>query len=362
MKDKLKIGSIAALAAVTILLPVNNSYASQKRASDSQNTITLSRTINGIDKPAEVSFDYAITPSESNPAHVSGTPERAKITFDSTTKIEKNSAVAYTAFETEGMDFTKVGDYEFTIKEISSSDPFNYPVDESNIYRFYASTRNVTDSDGRLTGELETSIHCTLVNKSGEKQDIAAFASSTNHGKIEISNTLKGNMANVDEYFKYKVVIGTAKGNSEYSISGQDPTIVYNGESFAATTKAKDGEVAYVYLKHGQKVVIGDNGKTGEILAGTHYSIEEMDASDYTTSVIENDVKGKVIEDKIVEALPVSTSSNTMNSYLINNFSSFVNLREANVLTGVSANIAPYVVIAMLGVAGFTISRRFAKD
>ncbi len=359
MKNKLKVGGILAVSAVTLFAPFANTYASKLRSHESMVTIAIQREINGVENSVDNTFSYEISEADTNPAKVTGIP--SNITIDFTNKIATNNAVVgYTVFDTSDMDFTKVGDYEFIIREVASTNSFDYPVDEDSEYRFLMSTRNVLDNDGKITGDLETTLSEYVLNKNGEKTKDVIFAKNATRSKIEISNTLAGNYANTDEYFKYKLAIN-ASANEKYSIKGQDETVTYDGKEIKTVNEIESGSEVYVYLKHSQRVVIGDNGRMGEIPVGANYTVTEMDADSYATTISEGGISGKETGVKNVVGLPLEDDVAAQAEYLKSNFSSFTNTREANVLTGVASNILPFVVIAMLGAVGFIVSRKFAN-
>ena len=84
------------------------------------------------------------------------------------------------------MTFSKLGDYEFVIKEVSSTDPVNFPVDSKNEYTLLASVRNVLDEYGKPTGGLEAKFLAQLRDANGDKTDNVKFEKAAVRGKIEL--------------------------------------------------------------------------------------------------------------------------------------------------------------------------------
>ena len=102
---------------------------------------------------------------------------------------------------------------------------------------------------------------------------------------LALAKHISGNNANTDEYFKFRIDFENATVGDVFTISGQDATVTYKGETIATQTRFVVGEENYIYLKGGQEALIGrdDDYNNEEIPIGLRYTITELDAEDYNT-------------------------------------------------------------------------------
>ncbi len=240
-------------------------------------------------------------------------------------------------------DFTALGDYKFVVRETRSQDAVNYPVDSEKEYYYYVSVRNRLNDDGQPTGEYIATMSEQVKNHdTGDKTD-ANFESVAVRSRIEVTNTVSGNLASVDDYFKYKVIINGIGNGNEFTVYGQDSVIRYGGSSIATTDKITVGDNnSYIYLKHGQTAYIGYDGEKEELPIGITYSLIEVDANGYTQYV--DDVLGNTSETKTVSVTEDGASNRV----------DFLNHKEGSVLTGIMIDIMPYVLA--IGICGLFVT------
>ncbi len=287
-------------------------------------------------------FQYSLTQDSSNPAVINGLSNNFWIAVSGAPDTNGDVSSTGGVHLTDAV-FSALGDYKFIVREIDSEDPINYPIDGEKEYYFYVSVRNKLDSDGRPTNEyIATMAEQVRNHDTGDKTN-AVFESAAQRNRIEVTNTVSGNLANVNDYFKYKVVINGAKEGDSFTVFGQDSVVDYNGASITTdNTITVGGKDDYIYLKHGQTVYIGYDGNNNQMPIGVKYSIEEVDANGYTQYV--DGTAGNTSETKTISA-EVGASSNKVD---------FLNHKEGNVLTGIVTNVMPYVLA--LGVAGMILA------
>ena len=156
---------------------------------------------------------------------------------------------------------------------------------------------------------------------------------------IKINNTVRGNMADPDKYFKVKVIINCTSGDT-YTITGQDSSITYNGSSVNTSSIYTCGSNNYIYLKHGQNIIIG-NGENDKIISpGTTYSILEEDAENYKTYINNSTNNSKESGNLTISN---STPTNTIN--ILNEYSSVVE-------TGLKFRTIVYIIIVIISIVG----------
>ncbi len=163
------------------------------------------------------------------------------------------------------------------------------------------------------------------------------FESNAALTNIKITNTLEGNMADVDEDFKVKVHITCTNGT--YTISGQDSSVTYGGSTITPSTTYTCGSDNYIYLKHGQEVYVGKNGSTNEIMSGVTYGVVEQDSTNYITEI--NSVSGKTLSNQTT-----SLSGNTV---------SIKNTYNNSVVTGVILKVLPYIILIAIVLTGLIL-------
>ena len=279
----------------------------------------------------------------SNPATVSGLSSVIRLNVEGSPDID-GVVSARAELDMSNVEFSALGDYKFVIRETDSADPLNYPVAEDHEYYAYVSVRNKLDSNGRPTGEYVAAMPAQVRDHDmGDKVE-ANFKSEAQRSYITIKNEVSGNLANTEDYFLYRVDIMGAEDGDEFTISGQDETVVYNGETIDTRVKMIIGLDNYVYLKHGQEVTIGKNGDLYELPIGIRYSVVEVDANGYVQYV--DGEAGDTSAEKTVEN-DAQVSSNRVD---------FLNHKEGSILTGIVMSVWPYALA--LGLVGGLVSTR----
>ena len=288
-----------------------------------------------------------------NPATVVDLPTSFDVTVagnpDTNGDVQASGGIDISSYS-----FTALGDYKFIVKETSSADEVNFPIDGEKEYYFYVSVRNKLDNNHNLTGEyVATMVGQVKDHDTGDKTD-ATFESTAMRRKIQVTNEVSGNLANVDDYFKYKIVFEGANEGDVFTIFGQDSTVNYGGESIATSNSVTvDNQDDYIYLKHGQTVYIGYDGENDQLPVGLKYSLEEVDANGYVQYV--DGSAGNVSRVKTISATENATSNKV----------AFLNHKEGNVLTGIVISVAPYVlaigVVSVIMLAVYTNKKKQRK-
>ena len=342
MKESMKMKKILMLLAVVIagFVTMPNVHAAQTKITSENKTLTITREVRNVTNPVTNTFSYTVTADQNNPAAVTGLPaaKATTVVFTNTNPDANHVATATGTLDLSNVTFTKLGDYKFIVTETASTDSTTYPLDDSEYY-VYVSVRNVLDANNTPTGEFEA----TLVEQAkkddvGNKMDLL-YVSSSVHTYIEISKAVKGNMADIDEYFAFTVNIPGATGDV-YKIVGDHST---DGTTTVDTSNYVVGTTTTIYLKHGQTVRIGDDGTNYQIPIGSEVTVTETGATDYTTTV--NGTSGKGTGQKTLVATTAQDFS-TENTY------NFINEKTEATLTGMFINILPFVILFLVGIIG----------
>lgn len=342
------------LAAMTLLsapLSAGATTTTIGANSDSPTQIMVTREVTGVSNPVTANFQYTITEDDGNPGRVNNLPSTMSINLNAVEPTE-NAVYGFGWLDFSNVEFDTLGDYKFIVREVASSEPTIYPVDSSDVYYVYAYVRNEVQN-GAPTGNLIATLVLQAKNGDvGEKGGIV-FTSQAGMTYIEISKTVTGNIADTNEYFKFTLNFDDAEIGDRYTITGQDASIVYNGETITTSSEYVAGSENVIYLKHGQTATIGVSGYLYQLPIGARYSVSEVDDGRYTISV--NGEQGNSVSLRQMEALHDGGLAAA-------NKVSFVNHRESEVLTGVTMAIIPFAIVATIGVTGYVISRKLRKN
>ena len=312
---------------------------------DSPQTITIQRSLTGLKNQVTNTFTYDFVAAPDNPAAVTGLPDNVFVEFDHAFAFD-GYAAANGYLDLSNVGFTEVGDYTFILSEIDSTNAVAYPIDQTN-YHIYVSVRNELDSSGAPTGKLVPTLSLQAQkNGTGDKVDVL-FTSEAVLTYAKITKNVEGNLARRDQYFKFQVMVDGASDGDVFTISGQDESVDYNGETIQTQSQFTVGDDNYIYLKHGQTVLIGTNGDEMEIPVGAIFTVVEDLYDGYVAWI--NDVETNTNNGSVLEAADIGSPELLSDNNQVN----FVNKKEASVLTGIVTKGWPLVVlvgICMIGV------------
>ena len=202
------------------------------------------------------------------------------------------------------------------------------------------------DGNDSPTGTLVPTYVGSYKNGGGNKilgNANATFTSAGVFSKLTITNTVKGSLANPNEYFKYSVTV---------TPSGGSPT--YGGQAVSTSSKctvSSSGScVATIYLKHGQTATVGSNGTLSQLPRGKTFSVSQDTGTsapkDYTTTV--NNGSGTSINSE-----PLNTATKSAD---------FINTKSGGTVpSGVFLKMFPFVLLLVLSIVGIILIRRTPK-
>ncbi len=301
--------------------------------------INITKNIINATSNVDVTFNYKVTEvRDENPEGILGITEDFSITFDNI-QPDNNIASITKKLDLSDLSFSKVGDYYLKICEISSSNESIYPIDNKCYYPLVMVRNELVNNmpTGNLVATLLSSV------SDGETKTDAIFTTNP-MSFITINNKVTGDMSDKDEYFKFKITIDS-DNLENIVIRNQDATVLYNGEEIITTSTYNSNQDNYIYLKHNQSVTIGD-GEVNQVPSGVSYTIEELDKENYKTYINESTADNKVIN---IEKLSNLSEEN---------INSFVNNYERVTFTGVIINIMPYLILLIIGVLLFVLTRK----
>ena len=199
---------------------------------------------------------------------------------------------------------------------------------------------------------------------------------------LTITNTIDGNQASHDKYFKYTLTLADAGNATKLTVvtTNLDTPTSANAATLDAyetqvnpSMGASDGTDAttgrYIvtgsdgtltrdfYLQHGQSITIQG------LPLNAHYTVAEI-AEDYSPSAV---ITGDTISGKtgstavaMTESAGTSTTTATVtdSDLTADTTIAFTNTRKGTIPTGVITSVLPGAAIAVLGIAGYAIIRK----
>ena len=361
-----KLSFAAGVAAIALsfatIFPAAGVFANTIASGDlTGNPITIKRSVSGISNAVTNTFTYTVTQSSvPSGATVTGAPTSATIAFNNVLPTG-GTAEQTTTLDFSTANYSKVGDYEFTIAETASSNVANYPVDTAdNDYTAIVQVRYYVDPTTNVPDNTRYTASIILNNNSGAKVNEATWVSGATYTFIEATAKTTGYMADLNDCFAYTIDILTGNGVT----SGDEFTI-----DTASTCTGSDGSVragtpATVYLRHGDVVTVGRTRATNQIPVGARYTWTK--AADSTTGYTHK-IDG--IEQTSVTKTAVAVTNTNCNDdsdgtscWDEGNHTDFENTKGTDPLTGVVTNFWFYLILLLIGIAGFIVINRKRKE
>ena len=331
--------SLAPLASVSAFSPAVHP--------DSGSVYTIIREISGVNTITTNTFTYTITPDSNNPAEVTGlpTPTIAFTNVNPAATISQSTDIDFST-----VNFTKVGDYYFTITETGSTNTANYPL-STDSYTAYVSVRNTTNADGSLSGSHVAVLGTPKVTGGSKVNDYTGsdseviFDGGVTRTYVEIAKTVAGNDADEDECFAFDVTFTYAASvGVNYALSTAS-TCTGNPSSVSGNGTTT------IYLKHNDTATIGVNSATNpatyEVPIGSTWSVKENGAATYNTYFDGSDT---ISTNKTSATKTTVTVGDT--NFNTNNKIAVKNSKESTPETGVIFSILPFIIIALIGIFG----------
>ena len=158
---------------------------------------------------------------------------------------------------------------------------------------------------------------------------------------ITISKTVKGNAADNNKFFTFRVNISGEQG-AIYTVYGASA----NSGSATSCTANTD---CIIKIKSGETIRIGFDGTNKQIPVGSTYTITEVDADDYTTSVSVG--SGSATNTKTTGQRTITPEGN-------DNVTTFVDVLSSSVATGVFNDIWPFILLGFLSITAIAFSAK----
>ena len=324
-----------------------------KADSSIDTTFSVTKTITSAPPKVNNTFTYKITPDTSNPGIITGLTDSFEIKFENI-NCSNGIAILNKNISLNSLIYSKPGDYKLIVEEVNSSDPVSYPISNEK-WDIVLSIR-YRMVDGIPTRDLIVKSIAIFDKETGSKDnDGVNFISDAVFSNIHIFNDTKGNMADLNKYFKIKVNIEGNPGDV-YTVSGQDPTIKYDGKMISTSSIYTVGDTPqYIYLKDDQDVTIGkkmmvqgasfsaqeQKNYQEEIRIGTKYSVQEIGSEAYKTYINNSEKPNK------------NSKEYTLGQD--EGVIKILNIYNAEILTGNFVKIIPYLAILLIAIIGLIL-------
>ena len=357
---------VAAIALVAAsIFPAAGAFANQVASADfTNNPLTLSRTVSGVSNNVTNTFGYTITQGTiPSGATVSGAPTSASIVFNSAAP-SNGEVTRTTTVDFSGANFSKVGDYTYTISESSSTDSTNYPIDTaSNSYTALVQVRYYVNPSTNVPDNTRFVATTYLTNASSNKvsNNTATWGSSAALTYIEAKAVTTGNMADTTDCFAYTINIPVGNGVA----TGDTFTVSTASTCSGNPSSVTAGTAATIYLRHNDTVTVGQNGLVNQLPVGASYTwTKASDSNTGYTNKIDSAQQSSVTK----SAVAVSNidcdenSSDGAGCFDEDNHTDFENNKELDPLTGIVTNFWFYIMLLVAGLVGFFIISRRKQD
>jgi pilin isopeptide linkage protein len=317
----------------------------------------------------ELAYDFVIAPAtvEANTT-ISGLPLKSGVALDTddatvtatfdNSDYKTDSSGKYALKKTE---ITKDVYFDFTNVEFPTAGVYRYNVYEDTSDNFSWMTYDSHDgSEGAvftvdvyvLDTENAMNIQSYVVYDNDEKEPLE-FYNEWNCGDLQIKKVVPEGKGNTNAAFNFKLTI-PAPG---------DTIDLPEGGYINASVKSSTGSVVTdVTLE------VGDDGtefslKNGQYLEieslpqGMIYTVEELGATDYTTTVQATDDEGTLQSAGTTKTYngTITLAGSSSAEGIADNQVVFTNERNITVDSGIVLNIAPYVVVLILAVGGAVV-------
>lgn len=253
-------------------------------------------------------------------------------------RTRRNAAGIVTRIYTNAAGLAQTGDHDL-------------PYGTYELYETASPTGYAVDTNWVKTVQVREDGHMYILKEAdGIMEEMRKF-------ELTVGKTVIGSQASRDKYFKFDITINNVGANALLTVNWDNasgaldpyisPSTTYDSATITAANTVdadsmmsgyqwaadQDGTVTKtVYLKHGQKIVIGD------LPTGATYSVVET-PEDYRSSAANN---------TIANAEGIMSDSHAM----------FINIREGLVPTGVTISVVPGFILIAVGIVTFILARK----
>ena len=323
---------------------------------ESASSITITHDVPDAVFNVTGTFTYKIEkcglfPDLSNPEPIVGLIDFRDVQLDMF-----RMATVSTTVDLSDLSFGAAGTYEFCVSEIGAENSQDIDYDRTTEYKFYVDVLNEKNDQGEYTGELKAVLSSSAVDlRSGYKGEIK-FTSRPELTYIEVAHEVRGDKANLDQYFGYTVKVdefSVLPQGYDIPIEGIDDYYIdpATGERKRNPSSITAGQTSVIYLKHGQTIELGASGDNNFLPKGIIYSIttkndselERLYSSQYDGFSINNSGMKRTVLRPGENATEEQIAEYNNNSRV-----EIVRSISGGVSTGIMVKVIPFVALLML--------------
>lgn len=329
--------AILPVTSVSALVPTYNGSSS----------FTINREIGGVTNSVTNTFTYTIAENEKpEGATVTGMPTVANVVFDDTEPFD-DAVLASQVVNLSGVNFSKVGDYSFTVTETGSDDETNYPIDTAhNSYTVYVLVRYELGT-GNVPNNNAYTATMYIKNNAGTKVGQLNWSNTPERTYLELTATTTGDLAETDKCFAYTINVQPGNGvkNGDEFVINSNTTCEGSADSVVAGTPAT------IYLMHGDTATIGQANGINQFPLAAGVTITKTDTNDGYTTTIDGEERTTYTPN-----LQSPSAQDFDPTILINND------KTADPFTGVFTNMWLYLVLLIIAVVGYIYFNRRSTE
>ena len=337
------------LSVLICILILGMLFSSNSFAANENEKIQITSKINGVSNIISNKYILEIVPDSANKPGAVGEPKQIEFYYDYAVPNLNNEVILRDFIDFSGTTYNEPGVYKYIVKEISSTDINTFPISND---QYEISVLVELDIN---TGLLKK----TVSNQAKDLNDGVKKKLEINHQSvytnIYVENYVRGAIANPNQYFKYKFSINGTKAGDVFTVSGQDSTVVFNGEQITTTNnytvqQEEEENFIYIYLRADQIAVIGvvDNGQKSlqQIPISATFKLSSVESRKFSTTI--NNVSTK-------NSYELATVYDPNSNRII-----IIQEQDFDVaITGAFMNIFPFIVLIIIVVMGFIFTRKF---
>ncbi|MDO4549340.1 MAG: hypothetical protein Q4D04_14715, partial [Clostridia bacterium] len=298
-----------------------------------------------------LSFVFTLTPgtaSHIDSSYVGTTspsisPNTVTLSDWDTLATELQGGVGYTQSGSFTVPFTSIGLYTYTLKETSSSNIVDYPLNQAE----YEVTIQVVNTvvDGVVTGieigsiaykQLKDDEGSDISATSNKETDTPNFPRTQTPVDLVITKTVAGNMGDVTKEFLFSITLPQTAEVKTYTMKTDSSVIsslatATTGNPTSIVTKDSGTVTVDFKLKHGETMTIED------LPVGMVVNVTET-AGGYTATIEHNDV----VQAEDGTDYTIVSGTNTIDYTNTN----------TQVNTGINTDILPFALMFLIAAAG----------
>lgn len=243
------------------------------------------------------------------------------------------------------VNFTEMGTYTYTFKEVPNADATNVTYDETE-YKAVFEVFKIDEDDDGVFEALDYNCHIVKATDAVEdanKTDAVFDNDISTRVDTYVQKKVTGAKGDTSKDFSFNITLTDATQAHDY-IKQELIDGTWTDMAGTAGTIAKDNLTLTINLKDNQRVVIKD------LEVASKYTVVESGALDYSTAIDVVNAKGTDVESgKTVSNVEVYGDGNGV---------VYTNKKDNIIDTGVMLNVMPYgIVVATAAIGIFAIAK-----